>query len=318
MISREEFTTACNSVIPEEEIEKFKKCRKNVWLWILILFAGLTVGILIAVYAEIFTGIGISILSTIFGIVYSVRSRYRWDDFKGKYGKKVIKKLLQGYTHKYTHNYWIGSWILNACGFVDTSYDSCGGEDLLTINIPNNDGTPSDVKLNICDAWATRTDYYTVTKTDSNGNTYTETESDTVTLYDGAIGYIHFPFNFKCDLCINTDLTNTHRLRTEDIAFDKKLKAYTNNDVEALCILTPTLMQKLKAYESRHSRLKLALYEDGSLYFGMSGNLFKLTSKRGGPNGKVFARFYNDIYEILAIVTEVQNNDKVFNIPNKD
>lgn len=314
MISREEFAGVCNSIIPQEEIMEFKRCRKNVWFSILTMIFGIAAGIFIAINAEIYVGIAISVLSLILGIIFSVKSRYRWNDFKGQYGKEVIAALLKGFTHKYTHDHWIGSWILDACGFVDSSYDDCGGEDMLTINIPNDDGSPSDTTFNICDAWATRTDYYTVTKTDSDGNTYTETESDTVTLYSGCIAYVHFPFKFKCDMSINTDIRGAKKLTTEDIKFNKMLKVYTNNDVEALCILTPTLMQKLKDYRYRNGRIIFTLYEEGSLYFGMDRNLFKLISKRGGPSGKVFARFYDDIYEILAIITEIQNNNKVFNI----
>lgn len=311
LIPETDFSEICRNIVPIEELIACKKCRIKVSIGALFMIVGMVLGGLF-IKTNVFIGVVICILSLIFGIVFMVKNRYKWSNFKGKYGGIAIDALLKEYTHTYQHDRWIGGWILDACGFVDTSYDSCGGEDLLTINIPNDDGTPSDVELCICDAWATRTDKYTVTKTDSNGNTYEEERERTVTLYDGVIGYVHFPFKFKCDLGLNVKFNKTKKTTTEDIAFNKTFKVYTNNELEALCILTPTLMQKLKSFDSRNHKLKVTLLKNGAIYFGMRRNLFKLTSKNGGPSGKVFKRFYNDIYDIVAMVNEIKTNNKVF------
>ena len=311
LMPEKEFTAVCKTIVPEEELMVCKKCRRNVAISAICMLLGIALGVLLT-QLNIFAGVIVAIVSLIFGIVFMIKKRYKWDNFKGKYGSIAIEKLLPGYVHKYSHDKWIGGWVLRKCGFVDTSFDSCGGEDLLTIDIPNDDGTPSGVQLSICDAWATRTDKYMVTKTDSNGKTYQEEEEVTVTLYDGVIGYVHFPFKFKCNIGINASLPKTKKIPTEDIAFNRTFKFKTDDKLEALCILTPTLMQKLKVFNSRNRKLKITLMKSGAIYFGMKRNLFKLTAKRGGPNGRVFKRFYNDIYDILSLVNEIKINNKVF------
>ena len=98
-----------------------------------------------------------------------------------------------------------------------------------------------------------------------------------------------------------------------DIKFNKEFKTYTDNQIEALVILTPTLMTKLLSYSHRAKKFTLFLSQKGRMYFGMRRNLFKFKKRVfRKPSGKIFAKFYDDVSDILAIVNEIKDNNKVF------
>ena len=97
-------------------------------------------------------------------------------------------------------------------------YDKYTGEDLLSVKIPNDDGTPSDVSLSVCDLNVTRQETRTVRVRNADGSTSIRTEEYTVTVFSGVFGYIFFPFEFKCGLALNLSKYGT-RIKLEDIKF---------------------------------------------------------------------------------------------------
>lgn len=312
MISKEEFIRYCDSVIPQEEKDKYKK--KTLTMWITLAFVLLGEGIItLLVYPKWMPIIFIMFIVAIVSIVIIVATmKYKWGKFKKKYSKQVFDCLLKGYEYEYKPDYCIGEPIYRASGFGSTDYDSYSGEDLLSVHIPNDDGTPSSVTLNICDLHITRTETYTVRVKNSDGSYSTEERTRTVTIYNGVFGYIYFPFEFKCNMSLNISFKGEKRIKLEDIRFNKVFKTYTDNQMESLVILTPTLMNKLITFSNRVSRFKLSLSKSGSMYFGMSKNLFKLKCFLKKPSGKVFERFYDDVYDIISMVEEIKNNNKVF------
>lgn len=314
MISKEEFIAYCNSIIPQEEKIIYRK--KTIVMFItLICILLVEVLITLIVYPLwdpiVFIMPIIAITST--GVIVS-NLKYKWRDFKEKYSKQVFDCLLKGYKYEYNQNHYIGKTMFNESGFGSTDYDTYTGEDLLIVHIPNDDNSPSPVTLNICDLKITKTEKYTEQVKKSDGSYKTEERTRTIIIYDGVFGYIYFPFKFKCNMSLNIAFSGEKKIKLEDIRFNKIFKTYTDNQLEALLILTPTLMNKLKKFSKRVSKFKLLLKESGSMYFGMSRDLFKLNSFLKKPSGKVFERFYDDVYDIVSMVDEIKNNNKVFNM----
>lgn len=311
MITKTEFITFCDSIIPQEEKDKYTQKTRKMWITLIavVLLEALITFLVYPYWTPIIYIMPvIAIIST---VIIVVTMKYKWGDFKKKYSKQVFDCLLKGYQYKYQPDYCIGQSIFNASGFGG-NYDSYSGEDLLTVNIPNDDGSPSKVTLNICDLYVTRTETYTVRVRNSDGSYSTETRTRTVIVYKGVFGYIYFPFEFKCNMSLNIAFKGEKKIKLEDIHFNKVFKTYTDNQLEALLILTPTLMTKLIEFSKRVSGFKLYLSKSGSMYFGMSRNLFKLKSFFKKPSGKVFERYYDDTIDILSMVDEIKNNNKVF------
>ena len=296
MISKEEFISFCKEIIPEEEMTKYKKKTRNMWIT-------LSCVLIAELIAAIFIPMGfmfMPMLAIISVVIIVLTMKYNTNEFKGKYSHKVLDCLLKGYSYTYNQHAYIDSSIYKSSGFGSTNYDSYTGEDFFKIDIPKDDGSPSGTYLSLSDLHITRQETYT----DSQGRRKTRT----VTLYDGILGYVRFPFGFKCDLSLNVGFWGKEKIKLEDIKFNKKFRTYTNNQLEALVILTPTLMTKLVALEERVGNLKLSLTEGGFLYLGISNELFKINK----PNEKAFEHYYNDISNILGIVNEIKNNNKVF------
>ena len=203
MITKEEFIGYCDSIIPQEEKDKYNKKRKTFWITLSCVIIGhILLGTLL--YFIWSPAIWLVLASMIIAsIIIIATMRYKWNDFKKKYANRAFDCLLKGYNHSFSPDHCIGRAIFNASGFASTNYDNYSGEDLLGISIPNDDGSPSGVELNICDLYITRKEERTVRVRNTNGTYTTKTEKYTVTVYNEAFGYIRFPFQFKCDLGLN-------------------------------------------------------------------------------------------------------------------
>lgn len=308
MISKEDFFSSCAKIIPQTEIDAYNKKTKTMWLTLSFVVA---VELILTIVLSIcWSGIIIPIMlvvSTISVAIIIPTTKYSWKNFKFKYAPQVFECLLKGYSHNYHQTAFVHENIFQKSGF-GKRYDRYTGEDLLTIDIPKDDGTPSGVKLSISDLLVTRKEETTSIK---NGKFRRETR--TVIVYHGAFAYIQFPFKFKCSMGLNIGFSGQEEIKLEDIEFNKKFKTFTNNQLEALIILTPTLITKLLALSKKAYKLKVSLTESGALYFGMQNNLFNL-KKGGKPSSQTFEDFYDDVSIILAIIKEIENNNKIFKI----
>ena len=305
MISKEEFFSICNTIIPQNEIDLYNKKTKRMWITLtLVLMIELILAIVLSVcWSIVIIPIILAVFAVSVVIIFSTM-KYSWHNFKSKYSAQVFDCLLKGYKHNFHQSAYIHQSIFDKSGFA-RNYDTYTGEDLLTIDIPKDDGTPSGIKLSISDLFVTRKEQRTTIK---NGKYYTETR--TVIVYKGAFAYVNFPFKFKCGIGLNIGFSGQKQIKLEDIEFNKKFKTYTNNQLEALVILTPTLITKLLALSQKAGRFQLSITPYGELYFGMKNNLFRL--KGGKPSPQTFEDFYDDISIILAIINEIKDNNKVF------
>ena len=114
------------------------------------------------------------------------------------------------------------------------------------------------------------------------------------------------------DDCAEEDL---EEIKLEDIQFNKDFIVSTDDQVEALCILTPTMMNKLKKLKKRTGQVGLLLCKD-EMYIALDRNLFEMKSKLKELSVNVFDNLYDDISCILGIAEEIKNNNKVFKMDN--
>ena len=314
MISKEEFIHECNKLIPKEELDKYKESKKKIARYILIAFViEIVIAALVWYFAKLsLVQIGISLLVVfiISMIIIISGNKYDWGNFKKQYAKQIMSTILKEQNFDFQPDQFIDRTIFQRSGFGG-KFDNYKGEDYLKINIPNDDGKPSKVDLNLSDIHATKTETYQSVSVDSKGRTTTRTETRTVTVYSGMISYIKFPFKFKCSLTINAENEIGDRIKLEDIKFNKMFDVYSDNEIEALVILTPSLMEKLKVLDARLSNLKITLLASGEMFLGSTDNMFEL-KKKAKPTGEAFEYFYDDLSDILAIVNEIKDNNKLF------
>lgn len=313
MIAREEFSKKCDDLVPKEEIEKYNKCKIKMWI---VLPITLIVDLLLA-YLIYFIWkpdnailmIATLVIASIYIVIY--KTGYKWGNLKNQYSKEVLDLLFDGYKYEFKPKSRIGEQVFKNSGF-STNYDDYNGEDHLKVQIPNDDGTPSNVCLSLCDLRVTKKRPKIGLTLGLNGRLTRVNVPRNVTVFSGVFGCVDFPFEFKCNLSININSKGYEKINLEDEKFNKKCKTYTDNQLEALVILTPTLMNKLKACVERIPGFKVSITREGKMFFAMNRNMFELSKSFRKPTGKVFERFYDDVNDILLIINEIKNNNKVF------
>jgi hypothetical protein len=247
--------------------------------------------------------IGIGIIFLIMAIVGIVKANNAEKYYKTNYSKKILDFLFKD--NEYTFD---EQGKIDERKFRDSqiglrrNYDYYRGEDLLTINIPNDDGSRSNNNLNLCDLKVTKIEG------DDDGG------SREVNVYSGVFGYVDFPFQFKCSMSINTNYrkygVKFEKVSLEDIVFNKKFDVHSNDQVEARYILTPEMMEKLMELNKKIGKIYLVIV-DNKMYFGFPGiDLFELKKVNNVEN--LFDDFYNHVSIILSIVNEIKSNNKVF------
>lgn len=294
MISKEEFIKYIEKLTSKDS-GKIKMLSKGyLFLFIFLLFFGL---FLINISFEL------GVVVIVLGLIMLVKRRKNNRIFRDKYRKKVIDYLLQNNEHYFSENGWALSWEFEHSQ-ISKSFDLCSSSDCLIINIPNGDGSESKVDLKICDLYA-----YNINR-DKNG------DISHSKVYKGMFGCVEFPRKFKCALCIDVNYKKRglklENVELEDLNFMKHFKVKSNNQIEARCILTPEMMEKIFFLEKKFEKLKI-VFIDKYLYIGAPGvDLFELSGFDGGEVYLAFENLYDEIETILKMVEEIKNNNKVF------
>ena len=302
MISRDEFHAKCQNIISETDKAEIKKTKKRSILTVVIVFIlELALGFVLAIKNPPVIFVSFILMGMSYLIIHFAFA-HKWNKFKDKYSIAILGCMLEGYSFTFNPNACVHQNLFRNSPFY-SYYDNYLGSDLLTIDIPKDDGSPSGTILNVSDLRTTKK----VTHTTSNGHKEIKDEI----VYYGVFGCITFPFRFKCNLSLNHYIPGLNSIKLEDITFNKKFRVYSNNQLEALVILTPTLMTKLLGLAKKVKGLRLTITENGMLCFGMNRNLFEIkTSKKSLSN--IFNRYYDDVSNILLIVDEIKNNNRIF------
>ena len=313
MISKAEFEEYLNQVDTSEYDERMSKQQKKGTIFSVCCFsilAVLVVAIIILGLCHLywcFVFMPVCILAISFGCAgKSLFTSKVYKDFDDKYRNQFMAKLLEGYNYHYSRNHYIAEHIYSRIGFTSTG-DDYSGQDLLEIEIPNKDGESSGTWLRICDLHITETHVYR----DSDGTTHTETE----TLYSGAFGYVAFKEEFKCAIGIDAipRIRGTKRIKLEDIEFNKQFRLHTTDQLEALRILTPDMMQKLLNLNKAAKRLEVLL-QHNALSIGFAKDLFEPTRKDKKTIAEKYMPIYDDVEVLVKIVEEKKKKKKVFKI----
>jgi hypothetical protein len=298
MISKEEFHRNCIELIPQEEFDKIEELKKKEKRTnIIILIVGLIiVGLMVLTMGLpcLFFVIVVFIAMGISSAVFMINA----DKLKRQYAKQVIQSVLKDYNYTYTHGNWVSENIFKASPF-NRDFDEYSGEDLLKIDIPKDDGTSSGVELQVSDL-TLRKEYKSKDGTTSE------------VVFRGAFGYVKFPFEFKCNLGINVSFGSVKKITLEDLDFNNKFRVYTDNQVEALIVLTPVFMSKIKKFAKNVNVFEMYLTREGGLYFVRSRDLFELKVNKSTIGPAIFDNFYEDIADIVDMVEEIKNNNKIF------
>lgn len=313
MISRAEFEAYLNTIDTGEFDQKMRKQEDKgkifsiCWFTLFASVALITIVLVAQQQYWAFAFLPVCILALSLGLAgKSIFTRKVFRDFDDHFRDQFMAKLLEGYNYKYNRNHYISASVYSKIGFTSTG-DDYSGQDLLEIEIPNKDGEPSGCWLRICDLHITEEHTYT----DNDGNIHTETE----TIYSGAFGYVLFKEEFKCALGLDAlpNVRGLKRLKLEDIEFNKQFRIHSTDQLEALRILTPDMMQKLLALNKKAKRLAVMLQYD-ALSLGFAKNLFEPTKKGAKNLAERYLPLYDDISILVKIVEEIRRNKKVFKI----
>lgn len=321
MVSKEEFKKFAEKRISATDkkqyvkYEKRKKLLLSIVLPVEILLIIVSILIAKSTFAKIACGmVGIVVFITSL-ILIIVLNSFKWDNFKAKHFRALMDYLLRDYSYTYNPKAYMHEDIFRKSCFYN-KYDDYTGEDLFTISIKNDDGSNSKTQFMISDLDVTIEETKEVTKCDEDGELYTEEETETVPVYEGAFGYVQFPFSFKCVLEMNVDEPKYEQIKLEDIQFNKAYQVSTNDEVEAFYILTPVMINKLKKLNKSMKNVTILL-KDNEMFLGFAKNLFELKiGKSKELTAKVFDDLYDDISAIIGIIEEIRTNNKVFKMEN--
>ena len=310
MVSREEFAQFKKDLFTGEEKRKYKDVTKKTRIIRLILCS---VFVVIGVSVLVSTLIGFNhtssgdmmtvtvvpmicfagfVLTIVFTNYYKSK---KLEELRKVKLPKTLEFLVGDGLNGFSFNSSLSEDEFKSSGFCG-SYDDFRGEDLIDIDIPKRNGKRSGVSFKACDL------HVTERHTDSDGDTHD------VTVYSGSFCAVHFPKGFKCRLTLNCSVSGVKKFKLEDVSFNKEFQVFTDNKLEALCILTPTMMQKIIKLNKKVRNLKISIF-DNHLFLGFVGfNLFEFGTSKEGLNEKMFDDIYDDVELLLAIINELKSN----------
>lgn len=224
--------------------------------------------------------------------------------YKNKYLKKVISFLLSDYAWNFSQDGEIKQGIFYDSELIE-NYFCCKGRDKLYVTIPYSRGKDGNVCMEVCDMSLVKRIPISTNKL--------------YTRYLGAFLYIEFPFEFSCTLCVNVEgaENNFEAVVLEDITFNNNFKVLSDDQIEARYILTPDIMEKLLILNTKYNDFKLAFRGNRIYMLFPKVNFFEVVSTKGGASS-VFESIYDDVCNILGIIEEIKNNNKVFKIENNE
>lgn len=306
MVSKEEFKRYVDELTKEDSNKTNLRYISNSYSSIsaaLILIGAIV--FVVGIFTALSGGLVLCVIGTIVIMVAASMSfnvSKARNSYKDKYLDNIIKYLLKGYDYKFDRYGQIEESVFLESQF-ETNYDKYRGLDKLSINIPNDDGTRSNTYINLCDL-----DVISI-QIDSEGRKRKYIK------YRGVFGYVDFSFEFKCLLGINTKYRKSgvslEKVSLEDLEFHKKFGVYCSDQIEARYILTPEMMEKLLVLYDKFKGVKMVLV-DNKMYFGFPGDDFLEFGSYRGDMLSVFDDLYDDISNILSIVEEIKNNNKIF------
>ena len=309
MVDKEDFIKYINELISSDKTKIRTLSKKYLLFSIIMMILGVSVMLneilfLINTHFYLFTRrFLIGIICFVSGLIVLIIRRKNKKYFRCNYREKIINYLLNDYSHWFKEEGCSMSLDFEDSQFVK-SYDICSTSDCLIINIPNDDGSESQVDFKICDLYA-----YNIHRDEEGNVSHSK-------VYRGMFATVEFPRKFECLLSIDVNYKRKgfklEKVELEDIDFNKKFKVISDNQIEARYILTPQMMENLLCLEEKFKNLKV-VFVDKYLYIGAPNiNLFELDNFKKNDYFSVFENLYDEVNVCLKIVEEIKDNNKVF------
>ena len=191
--------------------------------------------------------------------------------------------------------------LLCKSGIIDR-YNRVGYDDSFT-------GIYKDINYEICE-----TSFYYKTGTGKN--------SSTRTVFKGVMIKLDMNKSFTGNTVIRPDTlkhaspaANLKHTTLEDVVFEKKFDVFTDDEVEARYLITPSFMERLNNMKTAFSadRVSCAFY-DKYLLVGLhtSKDLFSICSLKEPVNdGKQFFTMFEEILSIIKLIDHFKLNQKI-------
>lgn len=170
-------------------------------------------------------------------------------------------------------------------------------------------GIYKDINYEICE-----TSFYYTTGTGKN--------SSTRTVFKGVMIKLDMNKSFTGNTVIRPDTlkhaspaANLKHTTLEDVVFEKKFDVFTDDEVEARYLITPSFMERLNNMKTAFSadRVSCAFY-DKYLLVGLhtSKDLFSICSLKEPVNdGKQFFTMFEEILSIIKLIDHFKLNQKI-------
>lgn len=253
-----------------------------------------TVAFLIIGFVLFFTIIGIlpGIICLIVAIYRALKTKKVEESYMEKYNEIIVEYMFKEMDYTYETSGYIERWMFTESQFLPSMVNGAGVmgvNDKLVINIPNQDGSKSKCNLTVCDVFVNNNDF----------------------MYFGIHGYIEFPFEFVCNVSINTKYKMPEVLfeevKLEDINFNKTFNIYSDDQVGVRRILTPDVMEKLLEFDKRAKKMQFVL-KGKEMFFGFpQQNLFQLRNNNENIVDQ-YNKFYDDICLVFDLVKDIKEN----------
>ena len=170
-------------------------------------------------------------------------------------------------------------------------------------------GIYKDINYEICE-----TSFYYKTGTGKN--------SSTRTVFKGVMIKLDMNKSFTGNTVIRPDTlkhaspaANLKHTTLEDVVFEKKFDVFTDDEVEARYLITPSFMERLNNMKTAFSadRVSCAFYDE-YLLVGLhtSKDLFSICSLKEPVNdGKQFFTMFEEILSIIKLIDHFKLNQKI-------
>lgn len=308
MINSEEYKEArrnfwqkyTNNFLPQLEMcEKERKIRLFWGLFAIFLSFAFVIGYFIVCHLESEPIEGRIINIIILGFLI-----YHW--IKKSFEKKVKRKIMQRVCKCFEYLFWIENYnktekFEQLPNFNETGLTSY----YTTFNIDDAFvGEHKNVKFDIIESELIR-----------------GCGKNSKTIFKGVFILLDMNKNFNTHTIITQDslshtspLNNLHHTELEDIQFEKRYDVFTDNDVEARYLITPSFMERLNNIElCFNGKISCAFYKEKLiLAIRTKHDLFSICSLlKPTYDSKQFETMFNEIYSLIELIEYFKLDQKI-------
>lgn len=259
------------------------------------------------IHTLIFTLVPTIILGTIITAIFSSKDVKKFNDlYKKNIVEATFKELFTDVVFDVDKG--IDYSIIANTGMMDMG-DSFTSNDYVTGKYKDINFASSDVNI-------------TETHTDSDG------DSHTVTLFSGQWYIFDFNKVFKANVQVkDVHFSNARTYRRkgeskyqkvelEDIDFNKKFVCYAQEPLDAFYIITPRMMEKLKATKEKMKHSLMLCFVDNRLHIGVSTgkDLYEPNLRKKVNLEAARAVVLNDLQPIIDFVDGLELDNNLFKI----